>query len=320
MNRRAQALHGIAFLLAACLVQAEPFGYVVNSDSLSDTDFDQLYRVDLATGNATLIGPVGYGDVEGLALSPDGVLYGVDDNTETLITIDAQTGQGSPVDNTTSNLTLGPDGLELGASYDFGLTFDAAGRLWLSSDVTGEQWRVDPATGRPQLVAGSAGSSVITASGDGEKSHAVNQPHLTGLAACGNARYGITVTSPASLYKLTPQEVVGALTLGAGFDDGGLDFDATGTLWGISDRSRVGNDVLDEPSIIFRVERSSGAATRVATTIVGVESLAIAPPGPCPEEQASSHAIPTGSPTGLLLMIVGLSLGAGLALRDRGVA
>lgn len=322
MNRRAQALHGMAFLLVACLAQAEPFGYVINSDSLSDTDFDQLYRVDLSTGDATLIGPVGYGDVEGLALSPSGVLYGADDATETLIVIDTETGEGSPVNNTARNLTLGPDGLELGANHDFGLTFDFEGRLWLSSDVTGQIWSVDPDTGEPNLVSGGSGTaSIVTASGDGGKSHGGSSPHLTGLAGCGIGFYGITATSSHDLYRMasvngTPRRI-GALGAGLEFDDAGADFDGTGTLWGIADRSRVGDNVLSEPSIIFSVNLETGAASRVATTVVGVESLAVAPPSACLSEQLLSHRVDALSRTGLAFLVLLIGLGAGLALRYR---
>ena len=57
----------------------------------------QLYRVDLTTGNVRLIGSTGYA-VDGMALSPDGVLYAVEASPpQRLIRIDPETGIGTPM-------------------------------------------------------------------------------------------------------------------------------------------------------------------------------------------------------------------------------
>lgn len=324
MARRAQALHGIALLLAASLLQAEPVGYVVNSDDPSDDAFS-LVRVDLATGDHTVIGDTGYIDVEGLAFAPGGSLYAVDDATKTLLTIDPETGQATPVGSGDGNLGLatGPE-----QGRDFGLTFDPDGTLWLSSDVTGEVWRVDPDTGElTPVVTASSGTATTSAGGDG-KSHSSSQPHLTGLASCGGPLYGISVSNGQNLYRMNrdPYEIqeVGPLGAELEFDDGGLGFDADGTLWGIADRytyqepGTSETTVLEEPSIIFTVDPDTGAATRTATTVVGVESLAIASPGACAPGQGShnpTHPIPAHSGAGLALLILALGLGAWPAIR-----
>lgn len=325
MTRRAQALHGMAFLLAACLAQAEPIGYVVNSDDPADDAFS-LVRVDLSSGAYTVIGDTGYIDVEGLAFSPDGTLYGVDDATKTLLTIDLETGQATPVGSGNGNLGL-PQGLE--NSRDFGLTFHRSGTLWLSSDVTGEVWRVDPATGALDLVVTSSGGGSASYDGGDGKSHSGTQPHLTGMASCGNRLYGISVNGEQSLYRMERDtfaiEQVGSLGAGLQFDDGGLSFDGSGILWGIADRSTFRPpgasepNVLNDASIIFSVDTATGAASQVATTVVGAESLAIAPPGPCPQGQDQgqvlTESIPVSTPAGLALLILALALGAWPALR-----
>lgn len=322
MTRRAQALHGMALLLAACLAQAEPIGYVVNSDSPEDDAFS-LVRVDLATGAHTVLGDTGYIDVEGLAFGPGGTLYGVDDATKTLLTFDLETGEATPVGSGNGNLGL-PQGLE--NSRDFGLAFDFHGNLWLSSDVTGQVWRVDPETGALQEYVSGSGAAATTADGDG-KSHSATQPHLTGLAACGTNLYGISVGENQRLFRLRTDppgmDEVGALGAALQFDDGGLAFDGAGRLWGIADRSTFRPpgasepNALNEASIIFTVDSSTGTATRESTTIVGVESLAIAPPTFCLQDQALSHPIPAHSRTGLAFLILALGLGAALAFRDR---
>ena len=92
----------------AFVVQAAPIGYAVRSDG-----DDQLYRIDLATGAATAIGPVGFPSVEGLSFQPStGVLFGVDDETLQLLTIDVTTGAGSLVGD------LGTTDVDLGLTFD----------------------------------------------------------------------------------------------------------------------------------------------------------------------------------------------------------
>ena len=68
--------------------------------------WDTLYRLDLATGQASRIGNgIGFNDVEGLAISPQGILYGVADGTvgsgseltDFLVRIDTTTGAGTLV-------------------------------------------------------------------------------------------------------------------------------------------------------------------------------------------------------------------------------
>lgn len=332
MTRRAQALHGIAFLLATGLVLAEPFGYAVNSDDPSDDAFS-LVRLDLATGDYSLVGDTGYIDVEGLAFAPDGTLYGVDDATKTLLTIDLETGQATPVGAGEGNLGL-PTGPDQGR--DFGLSFDVDGTLWLSSDVTGEVWQVDRDTGALTAIVTASGNTVAGfENGDG-KSHSGSQPHLTGMASCGDRLYGISVSGEQSLYRSDrdPYEIqlVGPLGAGLEFDDGGLSFDDSGTLWGIADRSTFREPgasettLLEEPSIIFTVDTATGAATETATTVVGVENLAVAPPGSCASDQGgggnqgpgSGHPIPAQSSAGLAFLVLTLALGAWPALRRVG--
>ena len=61
---------------------------------------DRLVRVDPATGRATIIGSIGFRDVFGLAVSPDGRVFGSANGASTvarLIVIDTATGAGTSV-------------------------------------------------------------------------------------------------------------------------------------------------------------------------------------------------------------------------------
>jgi hypothetical protein len=266
----------LSLLFVSTSVLADPFGYVVNSDGPDFDTVDSLYRVNLATGQATRIGPVGFADVEGLAISPTGVLYGVDDGSKTLITINTQTGAGTAVAGRRGNLGLSGQGVGTFDSLDFGLAFTCDGALWVSSDSTNRVWHVDPATG--------VASGVIN----------VGHP-ISGLAG-GVDLFGVTgERSPATLTEIDTQEgmsikVIGGLGSNLQFDDVGLDFDADGMLWAVVDYTQQGSE---QPSDIFRVSARNGAASLIAQTIPGVESLAIAPPTCTNGQQQASVIVPT---------------------------
>jgi len=228
---------GFVVVLTICLVGGSSVlavtGYSVNSDGDG-----QLYAIDLNTGVAAPIGPVGFSDVEGLSFHPvTGVLYGVDDITEQLITINLATGAGTPV---------GALGVGI---VDMGLTFDAAGNLWMATDVPATFYSINPATGAAAAV-GPQGQFV------------------TGLAASGHTVYGLggdfvnnLVTINTATGATTP---VGALGAGLNVTDGGIDFDNAGVLWGIEDGGNI-----------FTINPVTGAGTVISGTLSGFESLAI---------------------------------------------
>jgi hypothetical protein len=216
----------------------------------SDVD-DLLYQIDLTTGVATAIGPVGFADVESLTFSSnDAFLYGVDDVTDQLITISLTTGAGTAVGS-------------LGVSVvDHGLTL-GCGNLWLSSDAPGNFYSLNPISGTATLI-GAQGQAV------------------TGLAAFTSTVYGMGGDNTNNLVRI--DTTTGAATsvgpLGAvSVADGGVDFDANGVLWGL-------NDVI--PGQVFTISLATGQATIVTTTvntastpIGGFESLAITTGKPC---------------------------------------
>jgi|CXWL01.1.fsa_nt_gi DNA-binding beta-propeller fold protein YncE len=266
--RKARPISTLVFVagLAVGSTATAQSGYVVNSDDVSLHDFDALHQITLATGQVAKVGEVRAGDseapfadIEGLAFSPGGTLYGIDDATKTLVRIDPSSGRALPLNGAEGNT-----GLPRNVNLDFGLTFDCNGDLYASSDSKRSLYRLNQTTGAASVV-GSEGS--------------LGAP-ITALAAKGTNVYGMGSEGSENLYRIDTTTgratLIGPLGSNLHFSDGGLEFDASGTLWGVADMS--GSSVNPEPSIVFRINETTGAAERVATTISGVESLAIVPP------------------------------------------
>ncbi len=225
-------------------------GYSIDSDAS-----DNLWSIDLSTGVATQIGPTGFADIESLSFSATGVLYGVDDTTDQLVTCSTTTGACTPVGSVGVDFT------------DSGLSFSDNGQLWMSTDEPGPPfnfYELNPSTGAATLI--------------GNQSQEV-----TGLAFWGGVLYGVggdyrdnLVTVNRSTGLATPKGPLGAVSQ----VDGGIDFGSSGVLWGISNPSD--DQVL--PSELFTINTSTGAATVIATVtnsdgmaLAGFESLAIWP-------------------------------------------
>ncbi len=230
----------------------------------SDVD-DQLYSIDLPSGVATPIGATGFADIECLAFDASGVLYGVDDITNQLLICDTSTGACDAV---------GPLGV---AFTDCGLTFDCNGELLMSTDAPDPLtlYSIDPNTGQ------------ATAIGD-------QGQQVTGLAAriatgsCGSGVFGLGGDGTNNLGCMDiftgAFEEIGPLNT-VSLNDGGIDFDLQGILWGIQDQG-----------LIFIINPGTGTASGVTATLNGFEGLAIDAPS------CEPRTIPTMSEWGLILM------------------
>lgn len=307
---RNQSLIAVILIVLACVsgnACAQPFGYAVNSDSDSTDDaiIDNLFRINLATGESERIGPVGYLDIEGLAFNQEGILFGADDDTNTLVEIDLTTGDGNAVGGSDGNLLLNST-----TFFDFGLTFSCAdSRPLLSSDNQQMLFRVEI---EEDIQANTIGNTS-------------NVP-ITGLATWSvdgiETIYGLGAGDVApDLYEINPQTgaatLIGPLTGAAEYNDGGIAFDSTGQLWAITDRTLSSGG---PESQILQIDITNGEATPIATTLSGVETLAITAldcgglsggsiTGEIPE-------VPTLSRLGLL-MLFGLFLIIGFSLKRR---
>jgi hypothetical protein len=287
LRARCVALLLLSLASASASAFAEPLAYVAG--------FDTLYRLDLATGTRSTIGPIHFSDVEGLAFSPDGILYGVADASKSLITIDVHSGHGTLVGD------LGIHGQGVGAqdALDFGLTFDCSGELLLSSDTTAKLWRVNRGTG--------ATSDQHLLSGK-----------ITGLAARAGEVYGLSAEDGHnSLYRIDPTAgtatLIGPLGVATDGVDGDLAFDSQGTLWGVIDYSPT---QPTRPSDIVRIDPISGHGSLVAHTDPETEALAIVPPQ-CVAGGPAAVEIPLAGVPQLILFAGLLVLLAGTRLRLR---
>lgn len=281
-------------------------GFIVNSDDPSVRDFDALHSLVLRGGQTIKVGEVRasessapYADVEGLAMDANGTLYGIDDASKTLLRMNTLTGLSLPVDGREGNT-----GLARTSNFDFGLTFDCAGNLYASSDSRRSLYQLNTSSGLATLVGaeGSLGAQI------------------TGLAARYDGVYGIGSSGDENLYRINVETgratLIGPLGAGLRFTDGGLDFDSTGTLWGVADMT--GTSINPEPSVVFTIDPMTGAAQRVATTLPGVESLAISKPiCVAPESGPTVPAIPAVSTDGLALLSLLLALLGFAAIRQQ---
>lgn len=300
-------LHGrlLAGLLAcvSTAAVAEPVGYAVG--------FDSLYRIDLGTGQATLVGPLGYIDVEGLAFSPAGELFAVadagavapaSDQTDFLLRIDTATGAATPVGQMEA---LAGTGTGTFGELDYGLAFTCNGQLWLSSDTTGQLWEVNPGTAQTRLV-GNMGAGI------------------SGLAGRGETLYGVGIDGNERLFRIDTVNaqamVIGSLGLPDRMFDAGLDFDSVGRLWITIDYLTPPAGIPPLRNDVARLDPMTGGILEqriingagIDIDTVQMEGLALAPPGGC---GAGPIPQPSEIPGPSLPLL--LALGAGLALVGR---
>ncbi|MDT8410358.1 MAG: hypothetical protein RQ741_12205 [Wenzhouxiangellaceae bacterium] len=268
-----------------------------------------LWRVNLATGQAEAIGATGFLDMEGLAFDSAGVLFGADDESKTLLTLNLNSGNGIPIGNTKTNMNV-----PIGQAMDFGLTLTCDDQLLVVSDYRQSLFTADATSG--QLVRiGTEGS--------------LGAP-ITGIAAWGSQVLGIgqginadgNLDAP-NLYRINidtaEAELIGPLgSQVSPYANAGLAFDADGRLWAVTDRRDNGEP--DLASEILRIDIQTGSAQKIADAdVVGFESLAIAAPGGCQLQggPAAAMTIPTNNRFGLGLLSMFLLLLSGWTLHTR---
>ena len=237
---------------------------------------------------------------KGLALAPDGTLFGADDESKTLVTVNVNSGFSQPVGNVLNNM-----GIPLAQPMDFGMTFTCSGELLVSSDTEQSLFRASLENGRLEHI-GEPGSLAAP---------------ITDIASWGDALYGIgqglagadgefAVDSP-NLYRIDPLSATAELIGPLGeavlpYANAGLAFDANGNLWAITDRRA--NGVPDIESEILQIDLETGQAAKSSDAdLVGFESLAVAPPGGCDaagEGVSGPAIIPSSSPLGLAFLVL----------------
>ena len=101
-----------------------------------------IKELDICSGAVTDIGPTGAGKCGAIAFGPSGLLYGLDQNADVLMTLDTTTGAAS---------TVGPLGHNTGNT---GIAYDCADdRLLVIDATTDTLYEVNPTTGALTTVA-----------------------------------------------------------------------------------------------------------------------------------------------------------------------
>jgi hypothetical protein len=294
----------------AAPVAAQPSGYVVNAaDPTDDGSHDNLWRVNLADGQASRIGPLNVrgtvnSDVEGLALETGAFLYGVDDATDSLIGIDTVSGSSITFDERpTDNLRLNLDG----APLDPGLALDCDGRLLMTSTTRRTLYSLNKTTGQASVI-GREGSLGV---------------RIGDLAVRGTDVVGIGVDGDEGLYAIDvaagTATRIGSFGIDIALAKAGLDFDTSGNLWAVG--HVIDGQGQPQPSRILRIDRATGTATPGPTTLTGVKSLSITPvrcsgvAPPQPPRGDAPVATPVNSPLALLFLVIASLIGAWLSRR-----
>jgi len=274
----------VVTLAASVSAWAEPHGWAINSrgDFFDSSRVGALWSLDLENGQAELEGRSRidqYIFIEGLSFTPSEQLLGVDDDTNTLIRIGTSSGNAVAVNQQVRNLGL-PSG-----NHDFGMTFTCEGRLLVSTDSQTlglGLYEADPETGEVARI-GDLGAPIVDMTSLGDRVYGIGRGMATDANPASPNLYLIDTETGAA-------DLVGPL--GAEVDlynKAGLATDSDGTLWAVTDRRSPSNPDVSVASQVLRIDPLNGQAQRVAEVtsregdgaLVGIESLAIAPPGDC---------------------------------------
>ena len=177
MRMRACLIAAVLSIAPFSLAKAEPVGFGVA--------FDELYRIDLGTRQATYVGTAGdyaglpLAALTGLSYGPGNELYAVAGNQKSLVRINALSGAASFV----GDLGLSGQGEGQFDALDLSLTYGCDGSFWMTSAINRNLWRVNAQTGATTLV-GSTGRLI------------------SGLAMRNGILYGTGVGSDQGLYRI----------------------------------------------------------------------------------------------------------------------
>jgi len=203
-----------------------------------DVDY-QLYKFDLISGEQTLIGFTQGLDFEGMAFSPDHILYAVEDSTSSLYRINPETAETTLVGSLGINVA------------QVGLSFTDDGTLYMvQGDTQGTLFTIDIVTGLATLVGAFESDYIDSIAWDGSKMWALS-------SYLNNTLYRIDHNNGV----MTAIGSLGAVNLAK---QSGLAADHFGNLWG-----------MDEDGFIFTIDKITGAATVKHQVAIGFESLAI---------------------------------------------
>jgi sugar lactone lactonase YvrE len=306
--RRLARLTIVAALAATTLValggdvaspQTGPIGYSVGGqfDGIDDCEF---WSIDMGSGELTQISDPSteVNCADGLTFAPDGTLYAYTNNqvagafvNAMLVTIDLGTGEQTEI-GPLPNVFTGQGGM----------TFDAAGNLWLysrgfdtpASCVDNQSsavclYEVDPATAAATFVGTVSETNVLglTANCTPEVL-AITTPPFNGTSSGTQIQRVDTATAALDPVVELPET----------FSPQGLDYDSAGELWVLAGRPRIGIGPME----VEQVDLATGTTTHTPLTVGGepfagfLAGLAISPiscPVPPPEPAPEIVLAPT---------------------------
>ena len=265
-----------------------------------DDSTDALYRVDLATGEATLVGSLDSAETTptGLA-SHNGVLYMVTDDDDALYSLDTSTGEATLIGSFGATETS-PTGLTShdGVLYMVGDSGDALysidvgtgaarhvgafgtveqaptglashnGVLYMVGDHTNALYSLDPATGEATLV-GSFDSTEQTPTGLTSHDRVL---YLTGAAnsAIYTLSTGVAIPEPIDGVAYLPKSTVFVRI--SGVDDPGLAV-ATRTIFGDTDQKSGKTSVLTFANYDHDSDGTGTAVVQVTDAVGNTASM-----------------------------------------------
>lgn len=307
-------MHPLLCLIAAGMLAASALPAHAATVAYGEA-FDTLYRIDLATRQASTVGVAGSHagqrivNISGLSTTADGTLYAVAGGLKLLLAIDPADGAARPI----GRLGLTGTGTGQYDALDLNMTAGCDDSLWLSSAVARQLWRVDRATGEATPV--------------GPTGHTI-----TGLAARGDRLYGAGGKGDNRFYRL--DRASGAATPIGGFGGAlatrwvnsvAMSFDADGTLWAVISYvpPQHDSDVPAPWNDLATIDPATGAVTirgpitgPDALREIGMKGFTLGPP-PCARDPGGGpsppHAAPVDAPwaLGLLAALLALAAAAG---------
>lgn len=292
----------LAGLYLCCAMAAQPVAaqilYGASNGQEGNAGLSSLYTINPDTGEATLVGPVGFENVTGLAFLPDGRLVAsVNGDTVVppgpvalLIEIDVNDGSGTLI-GTIADTNAGSCGRIPDISYDvtrntlFGYADNCSG------DPEG-LFTINPVTG--------AGTSVGASGYAGGGNGLAAQPGTGTLYA--------TPFDNQSLVTINPVTGLGTDVAGSAgnvsFRVNALDFHPeTGDLYGSYNSGGI--------TYLVTIDLADGTTTQIGETILGLDALIFE------REFVPTAPVPATGRTGMLLLALLLLLMMPLALRRR---
>lgn len=275
--------------------------------------FNALYRLDLASGAASMVG-TGYGfaggvqigDMDGLAFAPDGTLFGVADSPRpALFRISTASGRATLVEQFREGGALIDNGDNLNAA----LGFTCSGKLLMASRARNRLWEVNVANAEVRSI------GALSA-------------QVGGIAALADANYALGIGGQAGLLRISETDA-GASRLPSALGDraipagGALAARSDGTLFTVIDPQPAARQYLLEftPDGGVSREVTINGTGFGGTNAAAIRGLAIGPPVCLPATLGPGPAsIPTLGPPSLALLAALMALLGAFALRRRAAA